>query len=121
MVNNWQDLAELRRNGRRPALRVIVTDKKRMCWNLHGVGCMTILHGPGEPMPVELLEGLDVILWFSNCDRAASVWRAMRGKEIVPARCEAWCECAGELTTCVGKCSDMREVDDLLGGRNASK
>lgn len=121
MINTWAELAELRRNGKKPALRIIVTDKKRMCWNLHGVGCMTILHGPGEPMPVELLEGLDVILWFANCERAALVWRAMRAKEIAPARCEAWCECSRELTNCVGKCTDIWEVDDLIGAISASK
>lgn len=121
MVNSWQELAELRRNGRRPALRVIVTDKKRMCWNLHGVGCMTILHIPGEPMPVELLEGLDVILWFDTCERAAAVSRSMRAKSVTPQRCEAWCECALELTTCVGKCTEMREVQNQLEAIHASK
>lgn len=119
-ISTWEDLAQLRRNGQRPALRLIVTDRKRWCWNLHGVGCMTILHEPGNPMPLELLEGLDVILDF-GCERAALVSRAMRSKGVTPGLCEAWCRCGEHLTTCVGKCSDMAEIDRMFEAASASK
>ncbi len=114
MINTWQDLATLRAQGKRPALRLIVTTSKKLCWGLHGVGCMTILHEPGKPMPLELLDGLDVLLLLGQCELAAKVNRAMRARGVKPDRCEAWCPCTQELTTCVGKCSDMAEIDQLL-------
>ena len=68
----WSDLAELRAQGLRPRLRVIVTTHEPFARRLTWVGAAAIVHAQGEPMPVELLDGLDVILLLGNCERAAS-------------------------------------------------
>lgn len=111
MICTWRQLAELRGRAQRPALTVFVTTKPWWAKRLVGVGAMTIVHKPGEPMPVGLLDGLHVILALEDCGQAQAVWRLMKRKEVFPAKCEAWCWCEEALTVSVGDCKTLRELD----------
>lgn len=108
MVNTWSQLERIRAAGQRPFLPIIVTTNRRLPWNLDGVGAMTILHQRGEAMPIELLEGLNVILMLNDCEQAANVNRLRRAKSVMWKSCAAWCECEKTLTTCVGRCDASR-------------
>lgn len=114
MICTWGQLAQLRANGRRPALPVFVTTREWYARRLIGVGAMTIIHKPGEPMPVELLEGLEVILALESCEQASAVWKLMKRRESFPARCESWCWCDQSLTVSVGPCADLKAIDEAL-------
>lgn len=115
MSCTWGQLADLRANGKRPALTVFVTTDERYARRLmFDLGVMAILQKPGEPMPVELLEGLDVILWLDDCEQAAAVSRLVRRRGVTPASLRAWCRCDRELTVSVGPCDALREIDDLI-------
>jgi hypothetical protein len=93
----WADLRALREDGRRPALPVFVTTAARFAGNLLDAGVAAILHAPGRRMPVDLLEGLDVILDLGPCGRAGAV-RRLCDAHGVTCRLTAWCACDGELT-----------------------
>ena len=100
----WADLAELRARGQRPALPVYVTNRPVLARNMNDVGCLTILHRSGEPMPVELLRGLDVRLDFDLCETAGLVKRLMDRRDVQPASLRAWCRCARGFTAMCGAC-----------------
>jgi hypothetical protein len=121
MVSTWEQLGMLRLSGRKPSLPVIVTTNRHLPWNLSGVGAMTVLHESGKPLPVGLLDGLDVLLVFENCDQAGKVNRLMRTKGFAWRSCSAYCKCEQRLTTCCGPCVETREIDKELGGVRASK
>lgn len=106
----WADLRALRLRGQRPALRLIVTTDERFARRMAWVGCATIVHEAGTPMPVELLDGLDVILDLGNCDRAGKVKRLCDGKGVNLARCEAWCRCAQILTVAPKPCDEAEDA-----------
>lgn len=94
-MNTWDDLRELRRNGLKPSLPVIVmTDDRKPSHLLQEEGCLVVLHKAGEPFHVELLDGLRVWLFLRSCDRAQTVIRAMNAKDVKPAEFASWCECA---------------------------
>ena len=93
----WHDLAELRGRGQRPALRMFVTTAPEFARRMTWLGCAAVLHEAGEPMPVELLHGLDVILDLGNCLRAGKVKRLMDVRAVTPARLQTWCRCQKAL------------------------
>lgn len=102
----WSDLRALRLRGQRPSLRLIVTTSARFAHRMAWVGCASIVHESGTAMPVELLDGLDVILDLGNCDRASKVKRLCDSKGVNLARCEAWCQCAQNLTVSPKSCDE---------------
>lgn len=101
---SWNFLADLRRRGTRPELPVYITDRRILAANMHGCGCVAILHQAGEPMPVRWLHGLDVMLAFSRCETAGKVKRLMDAREVRPRSLRAWCRCAGGFVACAGSC-----------------
>lgn len=105
----WALLAEARRQGMKPALPVFVTDRWMLARNMADIGCMTILHKRGEPMPVKLLDGLDVRLDFGRCELAGRVKRLMDAKDVKPAKLRAWCDCARDFVAVCGPCDDGSE------------
>jgi hypothetical protein len=91
---NWDDLRQMRRQGLRPKLPVIVTvHEDRLARTLSAEGCGVIVVKSGEPFHVELLEGLRVWLFLGNCDRAQAVVRALNAKGVQLAELQSWCEC----------------------------
>lgn len=109
MAVTWDQLADLRRRGLRPGLPVYVTDRPVLARNMTDVGCVAILHRKGEPMPVALLEGLDVRLDFGRCEIAGRVKRLMDRREVVAGDLRAWCQCAREFVAVCGGCDDGSE------------
>jgi hypothetical protein len=120
VVATWTDLAALRAEGQKPLLRVVVTTNATFARRMTWVGCLAIGHQSGESMPVELLDGLDVILDVGTCDRAASVKRLIDSRSVTPSRLEAWCECNRTLVTTALGCDLDREFDSLLAPRDAN-
>lgn len=106
----WQDLQQLRAQGIKPTLPVIVTTGHwQMERNLREVGCMTITHKPGQPLPAKLLQGLRVWLFVGNCDRRNNVARVLAANEAQPAQLLAWCDCTKTLTQCGAVCERNRD------------
>jgi hypothetical protein len=96
--NPWDALRQLRLGGRKPSLPVIVTTKRHLPQRLQGVGCLVIFHQPGEVMPVQLLEGLEVIFMFDRCELASRVWQLAQSRG-VKFSAKTWCNCAQTLNT----------------------
>jgi hypothetical protein len=108
-VNTWAELADLRKRGARPALPVYVTDKPILARNMRDIGCVAILHRKGQPMPVELLAGLDVRMDFGRCELVGRVKRLMDAKDVEPASMRAWCQCGQDFVAVCGPCDDGSE------------
>lgn len=89
---NWEDLRALREGGRRPH-RLVVTTNWRYAAEHAADGAMVIVHAKGEPMPVELLDGLDVELRLENCEQACGVARLVKSREVIPSCVRTWCRC----------------------------
>jgi hypothetical protein len=105
----WDVLREARRQGMRPELPVYVTDRWPLVRNMADCGCIAILHKRGEPMPVKLLDGLDVRLDFGKCETAGRVKRLMDARDVQPAKLRAWCNCARDFVAVCGPCDDGSE------------
>jgi hypothetical protein len=103
-MSSWRQLQEMRSRGERPALPVIVTTSSRLEGNLRGVGALVIEHRPGERMPVQVLDGLRVILALDRCDRALAVKHLMDGRGVRCERVQAWCRCSKQLTAVPTTC-----------------
>lgn len=103
---NWGDLRELRRQGLKPSLPVLVTTAGD-CRTYAEEGFAVIRHKAGEPFPVELLDGLRVLLFLGSCDRAAKVAVLMREKGIAPVELRTWCTCYGRLDSCICSCATV--------------
>lgn len=97
MAMTWDDLRAMREQGQRPALPVAVTTKGWHWRSLADIGCMVIEHRAGERFPVELTEGLPVLL-FLDCRQAQAVAKLFRSKGQWPASVQSWCECRKSLT-----------------------
>jgi len=97
-TTDWDALRMLRMSGQKPALPVIVTTKPRLPQRLEGVGCLVILHKAGEPMPIKLLDGLDVIFMLDTCGLMIHVEQLRKAKGVEFASARAWCGCAQLLT-----------------------
>lgn len=104
MAVTWTELADLRRRGLRPELPVYVTDRWMLARNMTDVGCVAILHKRGEPMPVRLLEGLDVCLEFPTCVASGRVARLIRERNVAPRSLRAWCRCARDFVSVFAGC-----------------
>lgn len=98
MILSWDELRAMREAGQRPGLPVVVTLDRRDAYRLFTPAFAVVVHEPGKPMPLELLDGLAVILRM-RCPQASKVARALRSKGVRPAHCESWCECLRELTS----------------------
>jgi hypothetical protein len=117
---DWDALRAMRMAGQKPALAVIVTSKIQLPKRLEGVGCMVILHRAGEVMPIDLLEGLDVLFFFDKCELVGHVWRLAKAKEVTFARCRAWCTCASMPTILPMACDSYAAAIEWLEGPNAA-
>lgn len=120
---NWDDLAKLRLKGQKPLLSLVVTTWPKP-WRQHGgelweAGVMVITHEPGTPMPVELLQGLRVILALESCDQTTAVCQLLRRKG-VNATVHGWCACYREFTVCPSKCAQTHEQVAAVGELNAA-
>jgi len=113
-VSDWNQLRELRSTGNKPALPIIITSKKYLPRRLPDT-CMTIIHEAGTPMPVELLEGLDVIVWFDRCEIASAVWKLLKAKSVKCSCFRAWCTCGSMLTIAPMDCESHRRAIEWLG------
>jgi len=87
-------------------MRLIVTTSWRFAYGFDEIGVMAIVHTPGEPMPIELLDGLDVIFHFDDCAKSMAVVRMLCARDVKPARYACWCKCYGELTKFVMPCGE---------------
>ena len=108
-MTTWSDLASLREQGLKPGLPVYVTDRPVLARNMRDVGCVAILYTGGEPMPVWLLDRLDVRMDFGRCELVGKVHRLMRRHGVRPARLRAWCDCAHDFVATTGPCDEGGE------------
>ncbi|HEX2652105.1 MAG TPA: hypothetical protein VHN11_00445 [Xanthobacteraceae bacterium] len=106
---NWDDLRQMRAQGLKPALPLIVTvHADRVARTLADEGCGVIVHRSGDRLPVELLDGLWVWLFLGNCDRGQAVVRAMSAKQVRPAELLCWCECGKRFDSQPVTCETAR-------------
>jgi len=118
MIASWQDLRDLRNLGRAPAKPVIVTTDKRVGYTEESKGSLVVVHEAGQPMPTELLAGLDVVFVFSRCELAGKVARMIRQKEVgTPKTMTAWCECFGELDAMTCACKEKLALDNWINSK----
>lgn len=110
MAMTWNDLRAMRLRGQRPALRVFVTTDERFARRMGWVGAAAIVHEVGTPMPVELLDGLDVILDLGRCERAGAVQRLCDAKGVTLERCQAWCRCDQSLSIGPRPCEEGEDA-----------
>jgi hypothetical protein len=107
-VSTWADLKSLRDAGHRPA-HMLTVFAPRAHRNFRAamfeIGAMVIDHELGDPIPVELLGGLEVLLMFEYCGDTCEFARRLPGTKYPPARCRAWCSCSKALTIAPGPCS----------------
>ena len=121
MNDAWDALRQLRLSGKRPALPVIITTKPYLPARLDGVGCMTILHEAGKPMPVKLLEDLDVIFYFDTCELVTHVEHLARERGVKFGRwVRAYCSCMGGLTIAPMLCASHKAAMEWLEPKNAA-
>lgn len=113
-TTDWDALRQLRLGGRKPALPVIVTTKPNLPQRLEGVGCLVILHKAGDPMPVKLLDGLDVIFNFDKCELVNHVMDLAEAKGVTMTSAKAWCGCANLLSILPLNCYQHGEIIDWL-------
>lgn len=99
---NWNHLADLRSRGQRPGLLCVTTDFGR-CRAQADAGAMVVVHKPGERLPVELLDGLNVELHLDDCSQAFRLARAWKAQGVEPALCSSWCRCERRMSICVPK------------------
>lgn len=109
-MSTWDDLRDLRLEGHKPHLPVIITTKAQLPEALDGVGCMVILHEAGTVMPIKLLDGLDVIFMFDRCELAAHVNKLAKSKGVTFASAKSWCKCGELLTILPLSCEGMAEA-----------
>jgi hypothetical protein len=107
--SEWDTLRQMRNAGHKPALPVFICSYPRFAKNLTDCGAFVIVHPPSRPMPVELLEGLDVRLHFLNCDMGGRVKRLMDAKDVKPKSLQVWCNCGETYTVSCGPCDDGSE------------
>lgn len=107
-MNDWADLKALRDAGHRPAhmLAVFSGDHWRFRAAMIENGAMVIDHPSGQPIPIELLAGLEVLLMFSRCGEAMEIAKQIRGAKHPPLRCRVWCECMQDLSVIAMKCRE---------------
>jgi hypothetical protein len=110
---HWETLREMRARGRFPKL-VIVTDVAKM--PLRGTGDYVIDHRPGEPMPITLLDGLNVIFWFSRCLLAGRAAQLAQERGVKFARARSYCRCACSISVCTFDCDTYPATLEWLGG-----
>jgi hypothetical protein len=109
-MSTWADLKELRDAGYRPAhtLMIFGEGHANLRRAMLELGAMVIDHASDEPVPAQLLQGLDVLLLFERCAESSAIAAAIRASTAPPARCRAWCECSRDLTICPGPCGRRR-------------
>lgn len=111
MIITWAQLRAMREAGQRPGLPVIVTLDRRDAFRIFTAAFAVVVHQPGTPMPLELLDGLAVLLRMP-CEYASRVARALRSRGVKPAHCESWCACRASLTvTPDASCEDARAIE----------
>jgi hypothetical protein len=113
-TTDWDSLRMLRMGGLKPSSTVIVTTKPQMPRRLEGMGCMTILHKAGTPMPVQLLDGLEVIFWFDTCGITQHVMDLARANGVTFARSQTWCSCGNLLSLFPMSCESMAAAVEWL-------
>jgi hypothetical protein len=113
-TTDWDALRMLRMGGQKPSLPVIVTTKPLLPQRLEGVGCLVILHKAGEPMPVKLLDGLDVIFNFDKCGLTDHVMALAKAKGVEMGRVQTWCGCANLLSILPLNCYQHGQIMDWL-------
>jgi hypothetical protein len=95
-MTTWAELRELRNAGLAPTLPVVITTRHdiwRLMRHLIEHGWLVVMHKPGDPFPVELLAGLDVVLFLDSCDQAQAVIRQLKERGVQVASLGAWCPC----------------------------
>jgi hypothetical protein len=98
-MNTWTELRELRQAGQKPAFPLVITTHYPRCIPQAAAGCMVIVQESGKPLPVELLEGLDVVIDFEDCAQATAVANLVRKHQVTPASFRVWCECEQVLAS----------------------
>lgn len=94
----WDQLADLRAKGQRPALLVLANSRVgRAMWE-----CLPVLKPEASRLP--LLSGLDLIL-MDGCGPAREISRSLREAGIRTGRFLTWCERDKTLAKLYGTCT----------------
>jgi hypothetical protein len=108
-MNTWADLRELRAQGLKPSLPVVISsDGRPPAHMLAEEGCLVIRHNAGEMFHVELLEGLRVIAFLGTCNRAQAVVKLMNARGVQPEEFRAWCDCQKRLDSMPVDCEVVK-------------
>lgn len=107
---NWQDLRQLRAQGLKPSLPVMVTTHpSSLARLLDCEGFAVLVHKPGETFHAELLDDLRVLLFLDTCTQAQGVVKALRSKGSKPAELRSWCQCLHRLESSPVCCKVAQE------------
>lgn len=106
-MSTWEDLRTLRAQGVVPRLKLVICDPSQYILrkNFIDMGAMVIDVKGDEAVPVELLDGLDVWLFFNRCGESEAIAKALRECERKPERIRAWCQCSHDFTVIPGSCA----------------
>lgn len=110
MNATWADLRALRENGQRPAEMIVITTQRWFVrgWDQQGVMC--ILHRAGESLPVELLQGLEVMVWLDSCDQTYALIKHMNLRGVQTKNFHHVCKCYSTCESWCRPCQDTHEV-----------
>lgn len=103
----------MRARGRFPKL-VILTDDPKM--PLRGTGNFVIEHASGDPMPVTLLDGLNVVFWFQRCASAAAARQLARERGVKFERARCYCRCSRTIGVTTFDCRTYPATLEWLSG-----
>lgn len=92
--SSWDALRELRARGKFPKL-VIITNVHDM--PLRGGSVFVIDHEPIQPVPVHLLEDLNVVFWFDQCCHARQAAHEIQIRRLRLKSACVTCHCAGSF------------------------
>lgn len=101
---DWTLLSQMRWRGQKPAMPVILTDRRDLPRVLCDLGAMVIWCDSVEEAPVKLLTGLNVICFFQRCATTESLRQACVAKGARLASLEAWCPCGSRVTEIFEEC-----------------
>lgn len=83
---------------------------------LRGGPVLTVEHPAKAPLPLHLLEDLDVIFWFDTCAPASPIAAAARERGIKFERARVYCRCECAINIASYECDYSQAAAEWSGG-----